>query len=222
MEALLHARGLGFSSSTHAILEDIDLQSYPGEIFAITGPSGSGKSTLLQLLCRLLEPSQGELSYRGTPYQKFNPLQWRREITLVFQIPTLFGVTVQDDLFLADSFQAAPNSVFITQHREMASELLKSLHLDEKILKKPPAQLSVGEAQRISLARALWIRPQVLLLDEPTASLDPTSKTGIEAALLAKVKEGLSVVLVSHEERQVSELAQHGIELRHGRIVHRW
>lgn len=231
MDSLLRVQGLGFrpkgSSSDSReeqffLLKDLNFSLEKGGLFAVTGPSGSGKSTLLQLLCRLLEPSEGEVFYGGRSYRDYDPKQLRREITLVFQTPTLIGPTVMEDLFLGLTFSQTPSKKSLPNSQEWAKRLLRRLHLEDDILKKNPGQLSVGEAQRIALARALVIQPKILLLDEPTASLDVKSKTAIEEALKEELEEGLTVILVSHEPRQIQELAQHGIELKNGKVINQW
>jgi ABC-type antimicrobial peptide transport system, ATPase component len=222
MEPLLEAKGLTFQSAeskpngpSRTLLDGVDFAMAQGETLAITGPSGSGKSTLLMLLCRILEPTAGAVFYAGKSYEKYPPRELRRHITLVFQTASLLGPTVRDDLYLGAKFSPEPLL-------DNCQEMLESLHLPQEILAKNPAQLSVGEAQRVALARALVIQPKILLLDEPTASLDMASKLGIEETIRNKVEAGLTVALVSHEERQVQDLAHHGIRLEKGKVVKTW
>jgi UDP-glucose/iron transport system ATP-binding protein len=203
------------------ILKGISFSVPAGGVFAIRGPSGSGKSTLLHLLCRLEEPSEGQILFEGKSLQEYDPQLLRRQLTLVFQTPVLVGPTVFDDLKLGFHFSSAKKSPQ-SFDRTWGNALLERVHLSSNLLDENPQRLSVGEAQRVCLARALAIEPKVLLLDEPTSALDLKSKKIIEETLSRGVQEGLTLILVSHDLRQIEELSAIGIELASGRIVHQW
>jgi len=208
-------------STTRVLLRNIDIEVNSGEIFSLTGHSGAGKSTLLKLLCRLLEPSEGEIFFNGENILEMNPRSLRREVVLVFQSPVLMGKKVREDLALGFNF-ATDGYPSLPTEATWAEKLLEKVHLPTKFLEEDPKNLSLGEAHRVALARALAIQPKVLLLDEPTASLDPVSKQVIEEVLHEASSQGTSIVLVTHDLSQAERLAPHGIELINGEIGKTW
>ncbi len=157
---------------------------------AIVGPSGAGKTTLLRLLNRLDDPDEGAVLFDGTDVRRYHVLELRRRVQYVGQVPVTFPGTVADNL---DGDEA----------------LLARVGLPASVSGREADRLSVGEAQRLCLARALAMGPEVLALDEPTSALDQASKTGIEALIRSLADEGLTVVMVTHEARQATELADH-------------
>jgi len=192
-----------------------------GEIFGISGHSGSGKSTLLRLLCRLEEPTEGEIDFEGKTQSSIPPQELRRKVTLVFQTPVLMGNTVAEDLVLGLGL-SQPSSKPAIRDEEWGKETLRKVHLSPAFLSENPKKLSVGEAQRVALARAMAIKPRVLLLDEPTSALDLSSKQAIEATLKEAAASGMSIILVSHDPRQIQELAPRGLELSRGEMLRKW
>jgi len=215
-----HANGSQSPDAINKILKSIDLSVDPQQIFALIGPSGSGKSTLLKLLCRLLEPSEGEIHFQSKNILEMDPRALRREVVLVFQSPVLVGKNVLEDLALGFHFSSPRQPT--PDNEAWAVELLSKVDLAPRFLHESPKTLSQGEAHRVSLARALAIRPKVLLLDEPTSSLDVVSKKVIEDALREASKEGMTIVLVSHDPSQVDRLAEHGLELFQGNMKRSW
>jgi putative ABC transport system ATP-binding protein len=163
---------------------------------AIVGPSGSGKTTLLRLLNRLDDPDEGSVLFDGRDVRDYDVLELRRRVQLVGQVPVPFAGTVADNLGPA------------------CAELLERVALMPALAGRPADVLSVGEAQRMCLARALGRRPDCLVLDEPTSALDSTAKVGIERLIRALADEGLTVVMVTHELRQAAELADRVVEVR--------
>ena len=220
MTARLEAQSLSLQRNSTYLLKNISFSLKNGEIFAVTGPSGSGKSTLLHLLSRLQEPTAGEILFSGRPFREIETRSLRRQITLVFQTPVLLGPTVLDDLQLGLEF--SPSLPPRIADRDWAKRVLKTAHLSGELLDENPKKLSVGEAQRVALARAMAIEPKVLLLDEPTSALDMASKQAIEESLKELSQRGLSIVLVTHDPRQMQDLTQHGIELNKGEISRSW
>lgn len=204
------------------ILEDLTLSIPQGSSFGIGGHSGSGKTSLLKMLVGLLEPDSGEILFQGTPTQEMSPQVLRRQAILVFQVPTLLGPTVLDDLLMG--LKLFPSHEIPQQENLVAwgTQLLARVHLDPAMLVRRSKSLSVGEAQRVSLARALALKPATLLLDEPTASLDNKSRDAIELSLKELSKTGIGLILVSHEARQMAGLTQTGVELEKGGIIRRW
>ena len=161
---------------------------------AMVGPSGAGKTTLLRLLNRLEDPDEGAVLFDGADVRTYDVLELRRRVQYVGQVPVTFPGTVADNL-------AGDRA------------LLERVGLSAGLAPREADRLSVGEAQRLSLARALAMSPDVLALDEPTSALDQASKAGIEALVRSLADEGLTVVMVTHEPRQASELADHVVSV---------
>lgn len=164
---------------------------------AMVGPSGVGKSTLLRLLNRLDDPDAGVVLLDGVDVRTYDVLALRRRVQFVGQVPVTFPGTVAANLGADDTAQ-----------------LLDRVGLPPDLAGREADLLSVGEAQRMCLARALALRPEVLVLDEPTASLDAVSKQGVEALVRSLAEDGLTVVMVTHDPRQASDLADRIVEVR--------
>lgn len=164
---------------------------------AVAGPSGSGKTTFVRLLNRLDDPDGGVVVFDGRDVREYDVLDLRRRVQLVGQVPVTFPGTVAHNV--------GDGSV---------RPLLARVGLDPSLADREADRLSVGEAQRVCLARALAREPDVLVLDEPTSALDPESKAAIERLVRGLADEGLTVVMVSHDPRHASELADHVIEVR--------
>jgi putative ABC transport system ATP-binding protein len=190
------------------VLQGISADFAPGRCTALAGPSGAGKSTLLRLLDRLEEPSSGRVLLRGRPLPSYDVLEVRRRVGLVQQAPVLLGDTVLEDL--------RTGQPALTEGE--AHELLARAGLGDQSLDRSTASLSGGEAQRLCLARALAVGPEVLLLDEPTSALDAVAAMSVERVVRALVADGLTAVLVSHDLRQARRLADDVVVLRGGRV----
>ncbi len=192
------------------VLSDVTL-SLPEGSSCIFGPSGSGKSTLLRLLNRLRDPDRGTIAYRGRDLRELDVLALRREVALVPQLPALIDGTVADNVSYGP--QLAGRAVDL-------DEALGRAGLASSFAPVEAARLSVGEQQRVMLARALALRPSVLLLDEPTSALDERARTAVEATLLELSGSlGVSLVLVTHDLAQARRLADRIIGLEDGRVV---
>jgi tungstate transport system ATP-binding protein len=191
------------------------LEIFRGEILALVGPSGAGKSTLLRLLNFLEPPSRGIIHYEGSSFRPGQriPLAARRQVTTVFQRPYLLNRTVAANVAYGLRLRRYPNS----QARvKKALEEVGLSHLADQRART----LSGGEAQRVALARALVIDPEVLLLDEPTANLDPYNVDLIEKSVAQINRErGMTIVLVTHNVFQARRLAQRVGLLLDGRLV---
>ena len=190
------------------VLTSVTCDLARGRCTAIAGPSGAGKSTALRLLNRLLEPSEGVVLLDGQPLPSYDVLEVRRRIGLVQQAPVLLGETVHADLAVGRPDLGAAE----------ASSLLARAGLPGLSLDRSTAGLSGGEAQRLCLARALAVGPEVLLLDEPTSALDAEAAHAVEHVVLALVQDGLTAVLVSHDLAQARRLADDVLILRAGRV----
>ncbi|HEY5136032.1 MAG TPA: ATP-binding cassette domain-containing protein [Candidatus Nanopelagicales bacterium] len=194
------------------ILDGVDEHLHDGVATAIAGPSGSGKSTLLRLLNRLAEPTSGRVLFRGTEVRDLDVLELRRRAVLVPQRAT----ALTDDV-AAEVRVAAPD---LTDAQVRA--LLERVALDPgDFLGRVPSSLSGGELQRLCLARALAVGPEVLLLDEPTSALDPRSADAVDAVIRALVDSGLAVVLVSHDVLRAGRVADDVRVLHGGRVTAR-
>jgi tungstate transport system ATP-binding protein len=183
------------------------------EILAIVGPSGAGKSTLLRLLNFLEMPTTGEIVFAGMEVNGRTPLDIRRRVTTVFQTPGLLNRSVAANISYGLGLRGQKLSP--TQLDQWLARLgLTGLE------KQRPGQLSAGEAQRVALARALVIRPDVLLLDEPTANLDPYNVGLIEKIVRQENEaQGTTVVLVTHNIFQARRLAHRTALLLSGELV---
>ncbi len=173
---------------------------------AVVGPSGSGKSSLLRLLNRLADPDSGRVLYRGTPITELDVLALRREVMLVPQLPALVPGTVADNLaYAARVARHEPTD----RHRALTDAGLEAGYLE-----RDAGKLSVGEQQRVMLARALAVEPSVLLLDEPTSALDATATATVERALSRLRRRGdLSLVVVTHDPMQAERLTDASISI---------
>jgi putative ABC transport system ATP-binding protein len=188
------------------VLRGVDTRIDAGAT-ALLGPSGSGKSTLLRLLNRLADPDEGTVRFHGTDVRELDPLELRRRVGLVPQLPAPVPGSV------ADNVEFGPR----LEGREVDLERpVRLAGLDPSFLDRDAARLSVGEQQRVMLARALALEPEVLLLDEPTASLDAAATTAVEDAL--RNLRDVSLVLVTHDPQQAHRLADRTIHLEAGRI----
>jgi putative ABC transport system ATP-binding protein len=168
---------------------------------AILGPSGSGKSTVLRLLNRLADPDVGVVRFHGDDLRQLDPLELRRRAVLVPQLPSPIPGSVADNVCYGPSLCGAEVDPLPP---------LEQAGLGASYAERDSARLSVGEQQRVMLARALALDPEVLLLDEPTAALDERAKEGVERTLAALP---CSTVLVTHERAQAERLAERVVEL---------
>jgi tungstate transport system ATP-binding protein len=192
-----------------------NLTIHPGEIIGVVGPSGAGKSTLLRLLNFLEPPTQGEIAFRGRPFRAGQemPLPLRRRVTTVFQRPFLLNRSVAANVGYGLSLRGNRNE------KARVADALAQVGLDGST-DQQARTLSGGEAQRVALARAIVIDPEVLLLDEPTANLDPYNVNLIETIIRRRNETaGTTLVLVTHNVFQARRLAQRVIFLLNGHVV---
>ncbi len=189
------------------VLRSLDLELGPG-LTVLAGPSGAGKSTLLRLCNRLDAPDSGTVRYRGRDLTTIDPLELRRMVAMVFQNPVIFPGTVRDNL--AAARPARPSLI---------AESLDAADLDRSYLDRTADDLSGGEQQRVCLARALCTEPDVVLMDEPTSSLDPRATKAIEHEARMLVDAGHPIVWVSHQLDQLRRIADEVVLLDDGHIV---
>ena len=210
---ILRAESLGRSVNGKTLLENATFEVSIGGVLAIIGPSGSGKSSLLRLLNRLDEPTQGTVYLEGTDYRLIDPRTLRRKVGLVTQRPFLFSGTVEQNL----EYGPAQRGEILS--KEAVADLLLKVGLPG-YSSRDVSNLSGGEAQRVSVARTLANSPLILLLDEPTASLDEASKFEIESLVLSIVRDReLTCIIVTHDKAQAARLADRALVLENGHIV---
>jgi putative ABC transport system ATP-binding protein len=190
-----------YGSPAVAILNDVSFHVERGSTMTLVGPSGSGKSTVLRCLNRLTEPTAGCVRFKGRDIRSMDPLELRRRVALVQQTPVLFDGTVRDNLRmqprLAPADVSAPN----------LERALVDVGLEGALLDRESDSLSGGEKQRVTIARALLGNPEALLLDEPTAALDPQSAAlVIETIAAIQRARALTIVCVTHQLGLVTRL----------------
>jgi UDP-glucose/iron transport system ATP-binding protein len=184
---------------------------FPEGVSAVVGPSGSGKSTLLRLLDRLSDPDKGVVRFRGTDTRELGPLQLRREVALVPQLPALLDGTVADNIGFAAGLSERDSDL---------DRLLGLAGLDGSFADRDVERLSVGEQQRTMIARALATEPDVLLLDEPTSALDEHARDSVERTVVDLHRQlGNSIVIVTHDPEQARRLAEWVVRIDAGRLV---
>jgi len=209
----LRAENLSYEMEGDRILDRISLDVASGETVAIVGPSGAGKSSLLRLLDRLDEPTEGTVYLDGTDYRTMDPQTLRKRVGLVPQTPALRPGTVRENVTIGPRLRGE------TVSEERLADLLDAVGL-AGYADRDASDLSGGEAQRIAIARTVINDPEVLLLDEPTASLDSAAEAEVERLLADLLASGgRTVVLVTHDERQAERLADRVARMRDGRIV---
>ncbi len=174
-----------------------------GEVLAVVGPNGAGKSTLLLTLARLLEPNAGQMLFNGTPAQNTSDTVYRRKIALVMQDPLLFDLSVYKNVALGLEFRGASKS----EIQEKVPLWLKRLGVAD-LAERRAKRLSGGEAQRVSLARALVLEPELLLLDESFSALDPPTRATLLDDLKPLLKNSKTTTLfVTHDLHEARKLA---------------
>jgi len=203
-------RDVTLSRDGKVILDDVSAD-IPEGAACIAGPSGSGKSSLLRLLDRLRDPDRGEVRYRGRDVRTYEPLELRHRVALVPQLPALIEGTVADNIRFAARLAGRTPDI---------GAILTHAGLDPSFADRDASRLSVGEQQRVMLARALAQEPEVLLLDEPTSALDEQARDSVEATLARLRQElGLSYVLVTHDPDQAERMSDWCLRLALGGTV---
>jgi putative ABC transport system ATP-binding protein len=206
---LFALRDVTYRRGGRVILSALTVELEEG-MTALVGPSGVGKSTLLRLLNRLADPDGGTISYRGRDVRDYDVLELRREIALVPQLPALLPGSV------AENVRYGPR--LCGRHCDL-DQALALAGLDGTFCERAAQRLSVGEQQRVMLARALALEPAVLLLDEPTAALDERSRDAVERTLIdLHARLSAAMVLVTHDRAQARRLGDRVLVLDGGRI----
>ena len=219
VEKLRHIYSAGTPFEVAAI-EDIDLVIPQGQLVAVIGHTGSGKSTFIQHLNALLSPSSGKVSCGGKDINenKLSRKAVKSQVGLVFQYPEyqLFEETVYKDIAFGPRNMKLPEEEVDQRVREAAG----FTGVDEELLDKSPLELSGGQKRRVAIAGVIAMRPGVLILDEPTAGLDPAGCRQIMENICSyREKTGATVIIVSHNMDDVARIAERIIVFSHGRIV---
>lgn len=210
---ILRTENLGRVVEGKTLVAGVSFRVSQGDVIAIAGPSGAGKSSLLRLLNRLDEPTSGTFWLNGVDYRRLPPPELRQRVSMVLQAPYLFPGTV------ADNLRFGPQQ----RGQDLAAATIEDL-LDRVNLPgyadRDVANLSGGEAQRVSLARTLANRPEVLLLDEPTSALDEANRQDVEALICSIItRDHLTCLMVTHDLAQARRMAHHILYLEAGRVT---
>lgn len=217
-EAFIQIKHLKKSFDDLEVLRDINMDIHEGEVVCIIGPSGSGKSTFLRCINQLETPTGGEILYKGEDLcdKKADIRTFREEVGMVFQRFNLFPLkTVLGNVMMAP---------VLTKHmdkagaHEKAMELLEKVGLSSKANAKPH-MLSGGQQQRVAIARALAMEPKALLFDEPTSALDPELVGEVLSVMRDLAKEGMTMVIVTHEMAFARDVADRVVFMADGYIV---
>ena len=218
-EALIQVRGLKkyYNNDKVKAIDGVDMDIHKGEVVVIIGPSGCGKSTFLKSLNLLEMPTAGEIIFEGKNLldKKVNVKEHRQKMGMVFQHFNLFpNKSVLGNIMLAPTKLKKMNK---EDSRAKAMQLLKRVHLDDKA-DAYPAQLSGGQKQRIAIARALAMEPDVMLFDEPTSALDPEMVGEVLDIMKELAREGMTMVVVTHEMGFAREVGNRVIFFEAGKI----
>jgi tungstate transport system ATP-binding protein len=191
------------------LLDGISFTLEPGPCSVVLGPNGAGKTLILRLCHGLLQPSGGSIEWRGP-----GAADARRELAMVFQRPMLLRRSVAANVDYALRLRGVPR-----RERAARSERVLAATGLEDLADRGARRLSVGEQQRLALARAWALRPQVLLLDEPAASLDPGASRALEAAIRAIREDGTKIVMTTHDLAQARRMAEEVLFMHRGRLM---
>lgn len=213
MAPKVDARALSYSVGDETIIDDVSFTVAEREVLAMIGPSGAGKSSLLRLLNRLDAPTAGTVMLDGRDYHDIDPQQLRRRVGYVPQEPALRDETVVENVTIGPRLRGEEIDTDDVQR------LLSRVGLDG-YESHDVAELSGGERQRVAIARSVFNQPEVLLLDEPTSSLDAAAEAQVETLLTELISEfALTCILVTHDRTQAMRLADRVAVVEDGRLV---
>jgi ABC-type sugar transport system ATPase subunit len=214
VSSLLEVRGLRVRRGGLPVLEVESLEVAVGEVLALVGPNGAGKTTLLLALARLLGTQGGEIVFRGRSLSQWNAVEYRRRMALVFQVPLLLDLSVADNVAMGLRFRRVARP----EIRDRVQTWLNRFGI-EKLARRRAGELSGGEAQRVSLARAFVLEPELLLLDEPFPSLDPPTRQQLLDDLGRLLQQArCTTVLVTHNLREAASLGDRVAVVVAGRL----
>ncbi len=211
---MIEIRNLLIQRNGRDVLNIDALDIHRGETLAVVGPNGAGKSTLLLALASLLKPASGEIRFDGKSLRELDELAYRRKISFVFQSPLLLDMTVEQNVALGLKFRGVSKEASYQQ----AGRWIKALGV-ESLVGRRAGQLSGGEAQRVSLARAFVLNPELLLLDEPFVALDPPTRVKLLDDLSALLAEDQrTAVFVTHNLNEAARLSHRIAVMIDGRV----
>lgn len=212
---MLKANKISWKKGSKTILEDIDFVIHSGECLGVIGPNGSGKSSLLKILALLESPTSGDIWFQGQHISRNATLNMRRKIAIVFQEALLLDTSVWENVAVGLKIRRISSS----EIKRRVTYWLEQFGIPH-LAKQPSRSLSGGEAQRVSLARAFALEPDIMFLDEPFSALDAPTKEALRTDL-AKIFQStkITTVLVSHDFEDIARLAQRTILLIQGKIV---
>ena len=216
-DVILSVNHLSKSFGAHKVLADVDFEVKKGDVVSIIGASGSGKSTLLRCINLLETPTSGQIIYRGKNVleRAFNPNKYRANVGMVFQSFNLFfNMTVLENCLVGQQ-------QVLGRSKQEAKE--KAMYYLEKVgmaayINAKPRQLSGGQKQRVAIARALAMDPEVLLFDEPTSALDPEMVGEVLAVMQDLAKEGMTMLVVTHEMAFARDVSNKVVYMNEGYI----
>ncbi|KWZ95352.1 glutamine ABC transporter, ATP-binding protein GlnQ [Anaerococcus hydrogenalis] len=218
MPSIIKVNNLEKKFGQNLVLKDINMEVQKGEVVTIIGSSGSGKSTLLRCLNLLEEPTSGEILYKNENIldKKFDLRAYRTKVGMVFQNFNLFeNKTVLDNCTLS---QEKVLKISKKDAEEKAKKFLQLVGMDQYINAKP-SQISGGQKQRVAIARALCMDPEVLLFDEPTSALDPEMVGEVLEVMTKLAKEGITMIVVTHEMDFAREVSSRVLFMNEGIIL---
>jgi tungstate transport system ATP-binding protein len=215
MSALVQVRGLRIRRAGSVVLEIDSLDVQEGEVLALVGPNGAGKTTLLLALAQLLGYQEGEIWFAGQTLRHGKALDFRRRTSLVFQNPMLLDMSVADNVALGLRFRGVPPEIRNGRVRHW----LRRLGI-EALASRRAVELSGGEAQRVSLARALVLEPQLVFLDEPFPGLDPPARARLIDDLAEVLRQDhRTAILVTHNLTEAAKLSDRVAVIVGGRML---
>lgn len=212
MNPLVALKNVTCRRGDNFLLDVADLQLLPGRVYPLVGSNGSGKSTLLRILALLQPVDTGEIHFAGRPVT--DPQAARRTITMVDQSPYLLSGTVADNLRFGLSIRRTP----VRRQQQLITATLDQVGLPGFENRKATT-LSSGEKQRVALARALILKPELLLLDEPTANIDRDSVPQLELVLHRLPALGITLVCATHDPKQPERLGGTVLQMDKGRLI---
>ena len=216
-ELILEVRHLSKAFGTNQVLRDIDFTVDKGDVISIIGASGSGKSTLLRCINLLETPTSGEILYHGQDVagRGVNAANYRSHVGMVFQSFNLFNnMTVLENCMVGQTKVLKKHE---KEAKDLAMQYLNKVGMAPYINARP-RQLSGGQKQRVAIARALAMDPEVLLFDEPTSALDPEMVGEVLSVMRSLAKEGLTMLVVTHEMAFARDVSNHVVFMRDGII----
>lgn len=218
MDTMIKVKNLHKTFGTNQVLKGINTEIKKGEVVVVIGPSGSGKSTFLRCLNLLEEPTSGNIYFKGTDItdKKNDIYQMREKLGMVFQNFNLFpNLTVMDNITLSP---IKVKKMSKEDARKIGEKLLTDVGLPDKA-KAYPQSLSGGQMQRIAIARALAMQPEVMLFDEPTSALDPEMVGEVLSVMQRLAQEGMTMVIVTHEMGFAKEVGDRVLFMDQGVIM---